>query len=240
MGRPRKKPLWVIVLADDLGCIDENKVLDLESELEKSFLDDLSCPAADEVLIALRKSFSMTYPRNPFVDGLQQALSEIRRIGIEALKEIPEVLEELRLPSIPATMADASAHRAILFKYSLVRSADLAIKVQYEGKSRSLLKLLEPVAADPLIRTLREVVSDTFSEMHSEEQPEEALKRIRDRIWDVLPPFNSFLDDIEIEHIAERPRMEDTAASSEEHDSDADDQAVTGTDDQAAGESGGL
>src|SRR5205823_11852241 len=125
---PRKKPAWVIVYANDLGCIDENKVLDPDSEPEKSLLVELECPVADEVLIALSKSFSVTYPQNPFVDGLQQALSEIRRIGVEALKEMPEVLQELRLPAVPATMADTSAHRAKVFKYSLARSADLAIK----------------------------------------------------------------------------------------------------------------
>src|SRR4051794_27299402 len=97
MSRPRKKPIWVIVCADHLGCIGENRVLDLESEPEKNLLDELECPLADEVLIALRKSFSLTYPRNPFIDGLQQALSEIRRIGVEALKDIPEVVQELGL-----------------------------------------------------------------------------------------------------------------------------------------------
>src|SRR5579885_2578447 len=79
MTRPRKTPVWVIVLAEILDCIDENKVLDPGSEPEKSLLGQLQCPAADEVIIALRKSFSLTYPRNPFIEGLQQALSEIRR-----------------------------------------------------------------------------------------------------------------------------------------------------------------
>jgi hypothetical protein len=170
MARPRKTPVWVIVLADNLGCIDENMVLNPGSEPKKSLLDELLCPVADEVLIALRKSFSLTYPRNPFIDGLQQALTEIRRIGVEALKEMPKVLEELRLAPVPGTTADAAAHRAIVFKFVLARSADLAVKVQYEGKSRSLLKLLDPYPADQLVRTLREVISDTFSEMYSDEQ----------------------------------------------------------------------
>lgn len=210
MGRTRKKPLWFILLAENLGCIDENRVFDPEAEPKTNLLDELQCPAADEVLIALRKAFSLTYPRNPFVEGLQQALAEIRRIGVEALKEIPEVLQELRLPPVPATMADASIHRAFVFKFSLARAADLAIKVQYEGKTHSLLKLLDPFPADQLVRTLREVVSDTFSEMHNEEQYEETLTGIRDRIWDTLPPFNILLEEIEIEPIAERRQHEET------------------------------
>ena len=55
MTRPRKTPVWVIVLAEILDCIDENKVLDPGSEPEKSLLGQLQCPAADEVIIALRK-----------------------------------------------------------------------------------------------------------------------------------------------------------------------------------------
>jgi hypothetical protein len=224
MARPRKKPTWVFVCGDHLGCIDENRVLELDSNPDKSLLDELECPAADEVLIALRKSFSLTYPRNPFIDGLQNALSEIRRIGVEALKEMPEVLQELRLPPIPATINDPSVDRVKLFKYSFARTIDLAIKVKYEGRWRPLLKLIEYAPADPLVRTLREVVSDTFAEMHDEDQHEETLKRIRERIWEVLPPFNTVLDDIEIERIAERPPPEDADPVSNESDSEAHDQ----------------
>ena len=71
-------------------------------------------------------------------------------------------------------------------------------------KHRSLLKLFDPFPADQVVQTLREVVSDTFSEMHNEEQYGEALQRIRDRIWSILPPFNELLEEIEIEPIAER------------------------------------
>ncbi len=226
MTRSRKKPRWVIVLTDNLACIDENKVFDPESEPKKNLLDELQSHPADEVLIALRKSFSVTYPRNPFVEGLQQALSEIRRIGVEALKEIPEVLQELGLPPVPATLADASSRRGIVFLFSLVRSADLSIKVQYQGKTHSLLKLLDPFPADPLIRTLRAVVSDTFSEMHNEEQCGETLKRIRDRIWDRLPPFNALLEEIEIEPIAERLHRDTAESSSGDEVSSADDHAT--------------
>ncbi len=100
MPRPRKKSTWLVVCADHLGCIDENRVLDLESEPKKNLLDELACPLADDVLIALRKSFSLTYPRNPFIDGLQQARSEIRRIAGESL----QYLDSLQL--LPCPSAD--------------------------------------------------------------------------------------------------------------------------------------
>jgi hypothetical protein len=209
VARTRKKPVWGIVLAENLGCIDDKRVLDPGSEPQKNLLDELQCPAADEVLIALRKSFSLTYPRNPFVVGLQQALTDIRQVGVEALKEIPEVLQDLALPAVPGSAADASKHRAIVFMFSLVRFRDLAVQVQFEGRTRSLVKLLDPFPADELVRTLRNVISDTFSEMHDEEQHEQVLKRIRNRIWDTLPAFNDLLYEIEIEPIAERPATED-------------------------------
>jgi hypothetical protein len=210
VARTRKKTVWGMVLACNLGCIDEERVLHPGSEPKNNLLNELQCPAADEVLIALRKSFSLTFPRNPFVVGLQQALTEIRQVGVEALKEIPEVLQELSLPAVPGSAADASKDRAIVFKFSLVRLKDLEMQVQYEGKTRSLVKLLDPCPADELVRTLRHVISDTFSEMHDEEQHEQVLSRIRDRIWDTLPAFNDLLFEIEIEPIAERREAEDT------------------------------
>ena len=119
----------------------------------------------------------------PFIDGL----TEIRRVCVEALINMPEVLEDLKLPAIPPAIDDDRRGKAKVFIYFLARASDLRIKVKYEGKSRSLLNLLEPDSADGLIRTARETVSLTFSEMHSEEQHESVLREIRNKIWDVLP-----------------------------------------------------
>ena len=152
------------------------------------------------------------------MDGLQQALSEIRRIGVEALKEIPEVLQELQLSAVPGTMADSSSRKAHVFLFSFARAADLAIQVKYEGRSRSLLKLLDPYPGDSLVRTLRAIVTDTFTETHNEDQCEEILRRIRDRVWDTLPAFNELLEEIEIEPIADRliqNESEDEGSSAE-------------------------
>ncbi len=201
MARTRKTPVYMIV-GDAIGCIGKDRVLDLDSDPAEPLCDELQCPIADELLVALRKAFTLSYPRNPFIDGLNQALQEIRRVCVEALIEMPEVLEELKLPKIPPIMDDPRVGRTHVFKYFLARTSDLSIKVKYEGKSQPLLKLLEPVAADPLIRTVREIISMTFSEMFSEEQHEAVLRRIRDQIWEVLPPFNEYLISIEVEPIA--------------------------------------
>ena len=49
MARPRKKPLRFIVLAENLGCIDENRIFVPGSEPKKHLLDELQCPPADDV-----------------------------------------------------------------------------------------------------------------------------------------------------------------------------------------------
>lgn len=203
MGRPSKKPVYVIV-GNALGCIGPDRILDLESDPHEPLCDELQCPIADEILVALRKAFTLSYPRNPFIDGLTEALTEIRRVCVEALIDMPEVLEDLKLPAIPPALDDDRRGKAKVFIFFLARAADLRIKVKYEGKSRSLLNLLEPDSADDLIRTARETVSLTFSEMHSEEQHEFVLQEIRNKIWDVLPPFNEYLAAIEVEPIARR------------------------------------
>lgn len=84
MGRKRKTKRFSILFADTVAHIGEDRVYVPDSEPQKSLMEQLNCPAADEVFIALRKAFSLTYPRNPFVDGVQSALTEIRRIGVEA------------------------------------------------------------------------------------------------------------------------------------------------------------
>lgn len=58
MGRPKKKPLYLIVDAEILGSVGKERVLDLGSDPDETLLDELQCPTADEVLIALRKACS--------------------------------------------------------------------------------------------------------------------------------------------------------------------------------------
>lgn len=207
MGRRTKRPLFLIVVTDDLCRIGKDRVLidaedDDDNYPEESLLDELRCPLADEVLIALRKSFSLTFPRNPFIDGLQASLTEIRRIGVEALKPMPEVLAELGLKPIPFIIDDPIRKKVYLTLFAVARTADLQISVKAGNRTKRLLVAIDHFPADALIRTLRDVVSDTFSEMHDEDQHSEVLTRIRGRINDVLAPYNSLLEAMEIEPVA--------------------------------------
>lgn len=203
MGRRRTKPLYLIVEAEILALVGKDRELDPESDPDDNLLDELQCPQFDEVLIALRKSFSLTFPRNPFIDGLQEALLEIRRIGVEALRTIPEAVEELNLKPVPSPGEVGPNTKAYVFQYILARFDDLQLKVKYEGRTRKLANLIEQRPADEVIRALRDTVSYTFEEMHSEEQHEDVLCRIRRRIGEVLPSLNELLVSIEIEPIAD-------------------------------------
>jgi hypothetical protein len=176
---------------------------------EDSLMDELQCPVADEVLIALRKSFSLTFPRNPFIDGLKESMTEIRRIGVEALKPMPDVLTELGLRPIPQIIDDPIKRKVYVTLFAVARSSDLQITVKTGTRSKGLLSIIEHFPADSLIWALREVVSDTFLEMHDEDQHSEVLTGIRHKINSVLFPYNSLLEAIEIEPIG---RFDDEAS----------------------------
>jgi len=197
MARSRKRSKYVIVDSSILCCIGPERVLDLEEDVEDSLADELECPIADPVLESLRRIFSLTFSENPFTDGTEKAVTEIRRLGVEALVEIPQILEDLKLVPIPRPLS--ASRKAHVFRYFFVKDEELKMQVQYEGRKRSLHRLTEKWPGDSLVKTLRDVVSETFSEIYDEQQAEETLLRIRSKVWEVLPTYNELLIDIEVE-----------------------------------------
>jgi hypothetical protein len=203
MGRRRRGAHYVLVYGDDLGCVSKAGEFRRHSDedVPDDLLDELQCPVADEVLIALRKAYSLTFPYNHLMDGLQESLAEIRRVSAEALVPLGDVLAELGLSPVPATMDDKMAAKVYVFKFVFARTDDLKRTVRYRGKDRSLLRLVQQAPADDLISTLRAVLSDTFAEAYDEEQHSDLLRRIRERIVGVLPSYNQQLFEIEVELI---------------------------------------
>lgn len=214
MGRKRKAKGYSIVWAEAVCCVSEDRAYDPDSEPEKCLMDELQCSVADEVLIALRKAFSLTFPQNPFIDGVQSAILEIRRIGVQALKPMPEVLTDLNLAPLPPIMDDPVLKKAHVFSFMFARSSDLDISVKVENRKRRLLDVIEHQDATQLLITLRSVITDTFSEAHDEDQHMALLHRIRHRIQGVLPDFNACLNAIEVEPIAERQPETDVESES--------------------------
>ncbi len=133
MGRKQKTKRFSIMFANTVAHIGEDRVYVPDSAPQKTLMEQLNCPSADEVLIALRKAFSLTYPRNPFIDGVQTAVTEIRRLGVEALKRMPEVLADLDLPPIPPVINDPILDRSQLFLFVLARTDKIDITVKVEG-----------------------------------------------------------------------------------------------------------
>lgn len=204
MGRKRKAPTYILIYSSDLHSISEDRVYDdtLDDDPKNNLGDQLQCPPADEVLIALRKSFSLTFPRNYLIENIKQALLEIRRIGVEALKPIPEVLTELSLPPIPMFSDDPVQNKVHLFLFVFAKKSDIDISIKVKGKRHRLLDYLGNEDGTALITTLRAVVTDTFSEAFDEDQHLVILQRIREKIGEVLPHYNVCLQAMEVEPIA--------------------------------------
>lgn len=204
MGR-RPKPKTILLLdANAVCCVNEERVLDFEAEddPQKSLMDELQCPVADDVLIAMRRSYSLTFPRNPLIEGVQAALIDIRKTGVEALKAMPQLLADLGLPSILPIMGDPALSKVSVFKFVFARRDAVNIMVKIDGKRQRLLDVVKHHDASELIATLRHVVTATFQEAHDEDQHTAILQEIRSRIGKVLLPFNKCLLEIEIEPIA--------------------------------------
>lgn len=202
MPRPPKSPRLLLVEGNALCSVSKDGVFDPEAEdADETLFDTVEAVPADELLFALRRSFSLSFPRNPFIDGLQQALLEVRRIGVEALKPHGKFLEDLKLPPVPLLIDDPSLNRAQVFIYLIARTSDLQRSVTSKGRRHRLLNLVEHHPADPLLRAMRQIVSATFAEVHNEEQHEDLLREIRLQAFEALRRLNKQLLTIEVEPI---------------------------------------
>ena len=216
MARPPKIPNYLICYADQLDCVSKEREYVPDSEHEESLMDELEWYPADGILTALRRCFSLTYSDEYSLKGRRKTVSQIRRVGVEALQAIPKVLTDLRLKPVPAANEESDAHKAQIFKFTLVRESQLPSKVTVQGKKRRYLDVLGYEVANPLIVTLRNVVGETFVEAFDEDQHDSVIKSIRCQIWQTLPAYNVCLDSIEIEPIAEfRPDEEEAIAKTE-------------------------
>lgn len=216
MARPPKIPNYLICYADQIDWVSKDGEYVTDAEHEQSLMDEIDWYPADPILTALRQCFSLTYSKEFSLKGMRQTVAQIRRVGVESLQAIPKVLADLKLKPVPAAKEKSNAHKAQIFKFTLVREMDLPRKVTFEGKKRRYLDILGYEVANPLIVTLRNVVGETFVEAFDEDQHDSVIKSIRDQIWRMLPAYNVCLDSIEIEPIAEfRPDEGEAIAKTE-------------------------
>lgn len=209
MSRKRGAIKYSIACYDELYRVDKDRVFrpepvgDAEEEdLFDSLVDEWQFFTADEALIALRQSFSATFSSEYRLAPLSRRLLAIRRKCTEAAKSLHPIWSDLGLSPIPIEEDDRSLFKARLFSFILVRNRDLETRVSVNGQKTRLSTLIGFEDATDLLRALRAVVSDTFTEVHTADQIRDLLWRIRCRIWIVLPPFNVCLGSVGVEPIA--------------------------------------
>ena len=66
----RKTSKFVLLSPDLLDCVDNNFVVNLEEQFDDGAFSETQIFPIDDVLVALRKSFSLTYPSNPYILSL--------------------------------------------------------------------------------------------------------------------------------------------------------------------------
>ena len=84
---------FVLLIPDLLDSVSKDFVLDLDEQYDDGAFAETRMHPIDDVLVALRKSFSLTYPSNPYIDDIKECLVEIRKICVDAIKPHPELLE---------------------------------------------------------------------------------------------------------------------------------------------------
>ena len=160
----------------------------LSSDLELK--DELQFPLGDPILLALRESFTLTYPRRLDFIEPKEMLSRIREVAAAALKPIGDVLTKLKLPSVGKFAQEDGA--VTVFK----------LVIAPVEKVTSPLDPADFVPADPVIIALREVLTLSFSEAYSERDYAQVFAKVRKLASKTLIPYNEVLEYLEIEPVA--------------------------------------
>jgi hypothetical protein len=158
--------------------------------------DELQFPLGDPILLALRESFTLTYPRRLDFIEPKEMLSRIREVAAAALKPLGDVLTKLKLSSVGKFEQDEGA--VTVFK----------LVIAPIEKVTSPLDPAAFVPADPVIIALREVLTLSFSEAYSERDYAQVFAKVRKLAAKTLIPYNDVLEYLEIEPVA-MPRVLD-------------------------------
>lgn len=156
--------------------------------------DELQFPLGDPILLALRESFTLTYPRRLDFIEPKEMLSRIREFAAAALKPIGEVLSKLKLPPVGKFAQEDGA--VTVFK----------VVIAPIEKVTTPLNPVHYFPADPVIVALREVLTLSFSEAYSERDYARVFAKIRKLAAKALIPYNDVLEYLEIEPVA-KPRV---------------------------------
>jgi hypothetical protein len=152
--------------------------------------DEYMFPLGDPLLIALRESFSLTYPRRLEHIESKVMLEKIRNLASDALKPVGEILAQLKLP--PVGKFETEEGVATIFKLIIAPVEKLAPRIAPEAC----------IPADPVVIALREVLSLSFSEAYSDQDYGVVFAKVRKLAATTLIPYNEILEDLEVEPVA--------------------------------------
>jgi hypothetical protein len=158
--------------------------------------DELQFPLGDPILLALRESFTLTYPRRLDFIEPKEMLSRIREVAAAALKPIGDVLTRLKLAPVGKFVQEDGA--VTVFK----------VVIAPIEKVTTPLNPAHYFPADPVIVALREVLTLSFSEAYSERDYARVFAKIRKLAAKALIPYNDVLEYLEIEPVA-KPKVFD-------------------------------
>lgn len=209
MARPEPKscraalPRYVLAIAGDLGsCVAESE----KSGEETSLLDELDCPVGDDLLVAVRKTYSLTYSRKSSLGQIKKTVLRMRELLSSALHPLAEVTDAMKLKPVGHDKSWDEADDVRVFKFVLasVKELEVKVEVEHEGGIRRCLLLdqIKTQPADPLLIAARDLVSLTFQEVFSPLEHRRLLGEIRRRAAEVLVPFNWCLESIDVEPVA--------------------------------------
>jgi hypothetical protein len=165
---------------------------------------DSSCTLGDNVLAGFRSILSLSYLSRFEPGSFERQRLAIRAFALAALAPLAGILNDLKMPGVGPKR---STNELYIFK--------LVIAPVRLLKSASI----DPgscLPADPAIRALRKVLSETYSEIHDVRGYTELLKRIHRISSKTLVPYQVLLEYLDIELVAEDtviPKRQRTANS---------------------------
>jgi hypothetical protein len=152
--------------------------------------DEYMFPLGDPILLALRESFTLTYPRRLDHIEPKQMLERIREVASQALKPLGDVLAQLKLPSAGKFVEEEGV--ATVFKLVIAPADKVTPRIAPEAC----------MPADSVMIALREVLSLSFAEVYSDSDYAGVFAKVRNLAATTLIPYNEILEYLEIEPVA--------------------------------------
>jgi hypothetical protein len=218
---PKRHSRLVFVFTEhlDVALLEEEEKAKPD---HKTLLEQLDPEIGDDLLIALRKIFSLTYTDRFEIKDLDKVVSRIKSLAVRALKPFAPMLETLKQKPLKAKLTQEEMDEPKIHKYCLVRRSGhrFMTKDAETDDLAPLVKLIPTADADGVLIALRKILSETFSEMFEYRDLKRSLYEIRMLAATALVPLNEWLEEIELEPVAMPSRPFQEPEENEEEESE--------------------